>query len=443
VGVGLGDNKVYDGTTTATVSGLLPDVTAAPPPVTLGPVSLANFDTRHVGTDKAITYASTFSNPTYDLVATAAAPVGTYQARADITPRALTVNAVTDARAYNGTTSSVGVPTVTGLQTSDTLNGALTQSFASKDVLGDGASTLAANGSYSVSDGNGGSNYSVSVLTAPGTITPAPLTITAQDVSKVYGQAPALTGFDASALVNGETVGSVTLTSAGQAATAAVPGSPYAIVPSSATGGTFTPSNYSISYVSGVLTVTPAPVAPPDVPPPAVVVPEVPPIQVEPEVVVPPVQPPIQVEPEVVVPPVQPPIVGEPEVVMPVPEPPVVVLPEVPSTETPVFTPPVQEALSPSGERQALPKVPGRDRAVVLLRVLPGKVPVQGPVTLAATTVPEPLPAPEPVDKPLAAEPMPAAQSFTPMPTPVPAVQPAVQRMLPPLLPRRPKQDRN
>jgi filamentous hemagglutinin family protein len=411
---GLGDNKVYDGTTTATVSGLLPDVTAAPPPVALGSVSLANFDTRHVGTDKAITYASTFSNATYDLFATAAAPVGTYQARADITPRALTVNAVTDARAYNGTTSSVGVPTVTGLQTSDTLNGALTQSFASKDVLGDGASTLAASGSYSVSDGNGGSNYSVSVLTAPGTITPAPLTITAQNVSKVYGQAPALTGFDASALVNGETVGSVTLTSAGQAATAAVPGSPYAIVPSSATGGTFTPSNYSISYVSGVLTVTPAPVAPPDVPPPAVVVP-----------------------------PVQPPIVGEPEVVMPVPQPPVVVLPEVPSTETPVITPPVQDALSPSGERQALPKVPGRDRAVVLLRVLPGKVPVQGPVTLAATMVPAPLPAPEPVDKPLATEPMPAVQSLTPMPTLVPAAQPAVKRMPPPLLPRRPKQDRN
>jgi filamentous hemagglutinin family protein len=427
---GLGDNKVYDGNTTATVSGLLPDVTATPPLATLGPVSLANFDTRHVGTDKAITYASTFSNATYDLFATAAAPVGTYQARADITPRALTVNAVSDARAYNGTTSSVGVPTVTGLQTSDTLNGALTQSFASKDVLGDGASTLAASGSYSVSDGNGGSNYSVSVLTAPGTITPAPLTITAQDVSKVYGQAPTLTGFDASALVNGETVGSVTLTSAGQAANATVPGSPYAIVPSSATGGTFTPSNYSIGYVNGVLTVTPAPVMPPEVPPPVVVVPA---------------EPPIQVEPEVVVPPVQPPIVVDPEVVVPVPEQPVVVLPEVPSTETPVITPPVQEALSPSGERQALPKVPGRDRGVVLLRVLPGKVPVQGPVTLAATIVPEPLPAPEPVpvDKPLATEPMPAVQSLTPMPAPVPAAQPAVKRMLPPLLPRRPKQDRN
>ena len=90
-------------------------------------------------------------------------------------------------------------------------------------------------------------------------MTPAPLTITAQDVGKVYGQTPTLTGFDSSALVNGETVGSVTLTSTGQAATAGVVGSPYAIVPSNSTGGTFTSSNYSISYVNGALTVTPAP----------------------------------------------------------------------------------------------------------------------------------------------------------------------------------------
>ncbi len=255
---GMGDNKVYDGITTATVSGLMPDMTDASPPVSLGPVSVANFDTRDVGPGKPIIYSSTFSDGTYDLFATAQAPAGTYQTSADITPRSLLVSAVTDARIYNGTTSSVGLPTVTGLQTGDTLDGALTQSFVSKHVLGEGASTLVANGSYSISDGNGGNNYSVSVLTAPGTISPALLTITAQDVDKVYGQTPVLSGFDASALVNGETVGSVTLTSAGQVATASVAGSPYAIVPSHATGGTFTPGNYSISYVNGVLAVTPA-----------------------------------------------------------------------------------------------------------------------------------------------------------------------------------------
>lgn len=432
---GKGDNKVYDGTTTATVSGLLPDVMAAPPPlVVLGSVSLANFDTRHVGTDKAITYASTFSDATYDLFATAAAPVGIYQARADITPRPLAVNAVTDARTYNGTTSSVGTPTVTGLQTVDTLNGALTQAFASKDVLGVGASTLVASGSYSVSDGNGGNNYSVSVLTAPGTISPAPLAITAQNVSKVYGQAPALTGFDASALVNGETVGSVTLTSAGQAATAGVVGSPYAIVPSNATGGSFTPSNYSISYVNGALTVTPGPVVPPEVVPPVVVVPDVPPVEVVPDVV-----------PDAGVPPAVPPIVSEPGESQPPAEQPIAGLPDEPSAESPIIAPPVQETLPSTSEAQSLPRVPGRDRPAILLRVLPGKLPVQGPLTLAATIIAAPpsYPAPEPVTAPPAVVPQTATEATQPSPVYTPAVAPAIKRTVPPLLPRRPKPDRN
>jgi hypothetical protein len=114
-----------------------------------------------------------------------------------------------------------------------------------------------------VTDGNGGNNYAVSLITAPGTITPLPLTVTATDVSKVYGQTPALTGFSTTALVSGESVGSVTLSSAGQAATASVAGSPYAITPSAAAGAGFTAGNYSISYVNGVLTVTPIANVPP------------------------------------------------------------------------------------------------------------------------------------------------------------------------------------
>jgi hypothetical protein len=35
-------------------------------------------------------------------------------------------------------------------------------------------------------------------------------------------------------------------------------GSPYAITPSAATGGTFAPGNYAITYVNGVMTVNPA-----------------------------------------------------------------------------------------------------------------------------------------------------------------------------------------
>jgi hypothetical protein len=331
----------------------------------------------------------------------------------------LTVNAVTDARIYNGTTSSVGAPTVTGLQTGDTLDGALTQTFASKDVLGEGASTLEANGSYSVSDGNGGNNYSVSVLTAPGTISPAPLTITAQDVSKVYGQTPVLSAFDASALVNGETVGGVTLASAGQVATASVAGSPYAIVPSNATGGTFTPGNYSISYVNGVLAVTPTTVVPP-IEPPELVDPEVDPPEI-----------PVVVEPEVDPPEI--PVVVEPEVVMP--EEPVVLPPPVTPTE---------EWPSANSEKQALPSVPKKDARPVLLTVSPPGPMVQGHVTQVVAEAPMPTPLQTPTPAPMV---IPAA------PAPLPVVPPAAQEEVKPMVPmpvpmpmvspRRPKQDRN
>ncbi len=66
------------------------------------------------------------------------------------------------------------------------------------------------------------------------------------------------TQFTSSGLKNGETVGSVTLAvrNNGGAATAAV-GS-YTITASSATGGTFTASNYSITYAVGTLTVSKA-----------------------------------------------------------------------------------------------------------------------------------------------------------------------------------------
>jgi hypothetical protein len=337
----------------------------------LGTVSNANFDTKHVGTAKPITFESSFADSVYALFATSGAPVGTYQARADVLVRPLSVSATSDTRVYNGTTSSTPIPTATGLQTGDALNGTLTQSFASKDVLGTGNSTLLANGTYTVSDGNGGNNYSVSVVTAPGTITPAALLVTPNDVSKVYGQAPALTGFTTSSLVNGETVGAVTQTSAGQSAAANVAGSPYVITASNATGGTFVPSNYSITYVNGVLTVTPAAVVPPvvvpEVVPPVVVVPEVVVPEVVPEVVPPPVVVPEVVPPVVVVPEVVPEVVSPP-VVVPEVVPPVVVVPEV----VPEVVPSTVVVVAPGvSESQAMPGVPVKDPRAVLLVVAP------------------------------------------------------------------------
>jgi filamentous hemagglutinin family protein len=255
---GLGDNKPYDGTTTATVSGFVPDTTGAAPPVTLGAVSNASFDTAAVGVDKPISFESTFTDANHALFAPVGLAAGSYRAIADITARALTITEQNAVKVYGEILSSAG------FTTSGLVNG---ESVGSVSLTSSGqASTASVAGSpYAIvpSNATGGtftaSNYSITYVNGALTVTPAPLAITAQDVSKVYGQTPALTGFDASALVNGETVGSVTLASVGQAATAGVVGSPYAIEASNATGGTFTPSNYSISYVNGVLTVTPAP----------------------------------------------------------------------------------------------------------------------------------------------------------------------------------------
>lgn len=256
-----GPTRVYDGTTDATLAGLRPDTGNVLPPVALGTVSDANFDTRHVGTDKPITFKTSFSDAKFDLFAPAGMAAGTYAARGSITPRALTVSAATETRVYNGTTSAAGTPTSTGLVAGDTLAGSFTQAYASKDVLGTGQSTLMATGPYSVVDGNGGQNYTVDVVTAPGTVTPAPLVVTADNQTKTYGQAFVFSGaeFTTQGLLQADTVGRTTLISAGAPAAAHVAGSPYPIVPSAASGGSFIPANYAISYVNGVMTVTPAP----------------------------------------------------------------------------------------------------------------------------------------------------------------------------------------
>ena len=106
--------------------------------------------------------------------------------------------------------------------------------------------------------GSGLANYSISYANGTLTVSNKTLTIAANNTNKVYGQTLALagTGFTSSGLANADTVTSVTLTSAGTAATATVAGGPYAIVPSAAVGSGL--ANYSISYANGTLAITPA-----------------------------------------------------------------------------------------------------------------------------------------------------------------------------------------
>ena len=106
-------------------------------------------------------------------------------------------------------------------------------------------------GAISISSTNADSLF---LNTATSTITPASLSITASYFQKFYGSPMNLglggSYFIASGLMNDETIGSVTITPSGGTA-ALDPVGYYTTTPSAATGGTFTPSNYTISYITG------------------------------------------------------------------------------------------------------------------------------------------------------------------------------------------------
>jgi hypothetical protein len=158
--------KVYDGgvasTATPTASGLK------------GSDSLTSatqaFNSRHVQGQKGSTLSVT-GYVVNDGNGGANYVVSTTNATGTITPAALTVSAVSDTKVYDGTTTSTRLPVVIGLQGSDTAP-ATSQAFASWHVAGNGLSPLLASAG-TLNDGNGGRNYSVSLVPAAGTITTA------------------------------------------------------------------------------------------------------------------------------------------------------------------------------------------------------------------------------------------------------------------------------
>ena len=119
-------------------------------------------------------------------------------------------------------------------------------------------------GAYAITQGDlsAGPNYILSFTGNIFEITRKSLNITAGNMTKTAGQTLVLgagqTNFTSSGLVNGETIGSVTLTASGGTQAEDLAGT-YTLTPSEATGGTFSPSNYSTIYNSGTLTVLDAP----------------------------------------------------------------------------------------------------------------------------------------------------------------------------------------
>jgi hypothetical protein len=246
-------NKVYDGTTAATVNGTSGDIIAGD---TVTFSQNTNFTDKSVNTGKAVHVTD---------IAIGGADAGNYAlqntqatATADITAKPIVISGITaENKVYDAATSAtVDATGATGWIAGDAFGVNATGAFDNKNV--GAGKTVNLTSHYTGADVG---NYAITdQATTNADITPAPLTVTADNAAKTYGETITFAGteFISNGLIANETIGLVTLASAGSVATAGVAGSPYAIVASDAKGGTFIPANYSITYKDGALTVNPA-----------------------------------------------------------------------------------------------------------------------------------------------------------------------------------------
>ncbi len=173
-------------TATYTASRIDPGYTAyGTDPALLSGVATFGGAARNVGANPVTYSGGLYSSQIgYDLIASATPGVVT------ITPAALTFSAVAQTRTYDATKTSSGVVAVSGLLGSDRIT-ALSQSYDSANA---GPRTLTVNSGYAISDGNSGGNYTVSLNTAAGAITPAALTLSAVSQTRAYDTTKASSG---------------------------------------------------------------------------------------------------------------------------------------------------------------------------------------------------------------------------------------------------------
>ena len=293
--VSLSASKVYDGTAdltgAVTINGLVAGQTLAYSGATANSANVNTVSNTGATYINAITLANATDGSggiASNYLAPSLLGQNTFN-NAAVTPKLLTFNVGAVSKVYDGTTTITNPITFGGLIGNQTL------SYSSANAYSALVST--ANNfisSITLTNGNNGgivTNYALPPLNAtnaPITITTRPLVITVSAQSKVYGDGIATTsnstdgtntgtqnvtytngvaaasyqGFQASGLVAGDSVTTVTLTSAGAALTAnAASGtSAYPITASNAVGMGL--NNYSIQYVNNaysVMTVTPRP----------------------------------------------------------------------------------------------------------------------------------------------------------------------------------------
>ncbi|MCE5285817.1 MAG: YDG domain-containing protein, partial [Pelosinus sp.] len=252
------ENKVYDGNTNAAVTGVTFGNVVTGEALTAGYDTLGSFADKNAGNGKVVTISGVTM-----AAGNANTSIGNYllptmvAATADISQRQLTAIATAQDKAYDGNTTATVTNVAFGnLVAGESLTISYTGSaFSDKNVGGNKAVTLSgvtmtANNANTLT-----SNYLLpTTVNTSAAITPISLTITALSTSKTYedvaSAANPIFNVSYTGFVNGETPASL-----GGALTfsiSAIAGQDkYLIIPSG-----YTSSNYNITYINGLLTVT-------------------------------------------------------------------------------------------------------------------------------------------------------------------------------------------
>lgn len=171
-----------------------------------------------------------------------------------VNPASLTITANNTNKTYGAANPALTV-TYAGF-----VNGNTSANLTTQPTISTTAVTTSAAGTYPITAiGAVDPNYIISYAAGTLTVNPASLTVTAKPQAKNYGTTFTFAGteFTTSGLLFSDAVTSVTLTSAGSAATATVAAGPYSIIPTAAVGSGL--SNYTITYTNGLMTINTVP----------------------------------------------------------------------------------------------------------------------------------------------------------------------------------------
>jgi hypothetical protein len=209
--------------------------------------------------NKRVNLAVTPPLPTPTFSGLTASPSVTYGATSTTLSGTLSATGPIYPENLEAVSAAINGQAVTGSVVNTTGGFSINYNHASLPLLNVSGSPYTITYSYA---GNGTTLGAASDTNTTLTVNQAALTVTANNDAKRYGDVrtygPNSTAFTTNGLKNGETIGTVTITATNgppSGALALDPVGSYNLTPSAATGGTFTPGNYDITYVNGTLTV--------------------------------------------------------------------------------------------------------------------------------------------------------------------------------------------